>query len=156
MNSFSDRIRNIEARINRLKTLSLSSSSSLAVSYTTITMPFQIVATRITAQGEIMDCDSSKVAYVGISTADDAPALISLRLISPTSFGDRIIISARTIQNIGGHKYGYKFRIGGDDNDLQILRNGGTLPVVNYTFKIVATSSITYSITYEDFPIQHD
>lgn len=156
MSKFSEKIRNIEARMNRLKTLGLSSSSSLKISQTSITIPFQIIATRITPIGEIMDCNSSKVATIRISTADNAPALIAMRLIAPTSFGNRIILTYKTLGNIGSSKYGYRIYIAGDDSDLQALRNGQTLPIINYTFKILATSNITCSINYEDFPITHD
>lgn len=152
MNNFSSRIRDIEARMNRAKTLSLASSSSLKISQTEITIPFQIVATRVVS-GEVLDCDSSKVAYVAISTANNAPALIAMRLISPTSFGDRIIINSRTLENIGNAKYGYKIRISGDDSDLQALNNGQTLPWENYKFKILATSEISLSIRYIDYSL---
>lgn len=156
MNSFENKILGIKARINRFKTLGLSSSSSLAVAEKTITIPFQIIATRITGAGEVMDADSSKIAYVRINTNDNMPALVTLRLISPTSFGDRIIMTAKTLNDSGGARYCYRIAISGDTSDIAALNNGQTLPIINYTFKILTTSAISYSIHYVDTEVHYD
>lgn len=154
MSNFSSKIKDIERRINQLKTLGLSSSSSLNIAEYEITLHFQIVATRIGAGGEVFDAGSSQEALIRITTKDNRPALICLRYISPLQIGARTIYIDETLMNIGNYDYAYNCVIFGDEADKQALQNGQTLPVQNYKYKILATSEITsINITYRDVPI---
>ena len=155
MNSFSERIRAIEAKLNQLKTQGLSSSSSLEVAEYTITVNWQIIAIRIGSGGEIFEVGASKDAYVRVRTKDRQPALICMRYISPLNFGERSIGQWRSLHYIGNnYDYCFDLYMYGDENDRQAIEGGQTLPTETYTFKILSTSELTgIDILYEDHPI---
>lgn len=148
MNNFYSKIKNIEARINSAKTLGLSSSSSLSIVEKTFSVFLQIVPTRVVS-GEVLDCGSSQYFYIEISTENNMPALLGLRLLSPTSFTEELYVS-KYGADYNNFKYAYNILTFGSQRELDILNNGGTLPVVRYDFKIVSTSNITFTTRYEN------
>lgn len=150
MTNLYERIRNIEARLNRMKTQSAFSSSSLAVAEQNITLPFQIVGTDI-ASGVVYSASSSRQAFVCIDTAE--PAFVALRILSPTAFGDSVVFIRKTLHNIGSARYGYWCEILGGDSAIAALNNGQTLPLIDYEFKILCTSDFTVSINWVNTPI---
>lgn len=141
--------------MNRLKTLSLSSSSSLSVIEYTITVSWKIIATRIGAGGEIFDVGASQEAHIRIKTKNSQAALLCIRYISPLQFGERQIFNAKSLYKIGNdYDYCYDLYLYGDESDRQAIERGQILPYQNYTFKILSTSEITnINILYEDVPI---
>ena len=148
--NFYSRIKNIEARMNKLKTLGLSSSSSLSVDGTTFSVYLQIVPTRVdTITGEVLDCASSRFCSVKIKTKNNENALFGLRLISPTNFTEYLYVEKIGANN-STYKYGFDIDTGGSQVERDILTNGGTLPVVEYRFKVVSTSEITLDIAYRN------
>lgn len=152
MNNFASRIKNIEARMNNLKTIGLTSSSSLTVAEYTITVHFQIIATQIGAGGEIFDAGASQYAFINIQTKDSQNALICNWLTSPADVENRSIYDAQVV--IPGYKYSYQLYVNANDDDVYRLERGETLPVRYYSFKFISTSEITsINITYEDVPI---
>lgn len=155
MNRFSEKIRNIEAKINNLKTLGLSSSSSLEVAEYTFSVNWKIIATTIGAGGEIFDVGASQYAYIRIRTKNNQPAFICLRYLSPIPFGEREIFNGKTLEKLGNsYNYGYQLYVNGDESDRQAIERGQSLPFQQYTFKIVSTAEITnINIIYEDHPI---
>ena len=152
INTFSGRIRVIEAQLNKLKTLGTSSSSSLGTSTVDITIPFQIIATR-TVSGEVLECYSSKYANINLKTNDGSPALFSVEFISPLNFGNRRIITWDWISEETSYQYNHRICIEGNEEDLAALNRGQTLPVVNWKFRIKMTSLFSYYIKYEDYDI---
>lgn len=152
MNSFASRIKNIEARMNNLKTIGLTSSSSLRVAEYTITVHFQIIATWIGASGEIFGAGASQYAFVNIQTKDSQNAFICNWLTAPANLENRDVYDAQVV--IPGYKYSYQLHVKANDDDISRLERGETLPVRNYSFKFVSTSEIaSINITYEDVPI---
>lgn len=154
MNSFASKIKNIESRLNKLKTLGLSSSSSLAVRGYELSLNFQIVATRTGSGGEVFDTGASQRAYVRLRTKNNSSALTCIRYISPLNVGARILYSQPTLANIQDYNYEYIFYINGDEADRAAIQGGQTLPVQTYKYKILSTSEITgIDIRYEDATI---
>lgn len=150
-NKFSERIINIEAQLNKLKTLGIMSSSSLGVSSIDIVIPFQIIATRVVS-GEVLDCYSSKYANINLRTNDGSAALFSIEFISP-NLENRRMIQWDWISEESGYQYNHRILIEGNDADLAALNRGETLPTVNYTFRIKMTSLFSYYIKYTDVEI---
>ena len=148
-NNFSAKIKDIESRINQLKTHGLMSSSSLGAVEKDVTTSFQIVATA-SSGGTVTKCASSQTAYVRISTVDGKPALVCMYISSPTDFGKRTLNNYRTTENLGDYQYCYSIDLTGDENDLAALNRGETLPWTNYTFRFVATSNFNFDIYYEN------
>lgn len=155
MNSFGSKIKDIEARINRLRTLGVSSSSSLAIAEYTVKINWKIIAIRIGASGEIFEVGASQYAYVRIHTKNNQPALLNFQYISPLNFGERNIFNGKTLENLGSnYNYGILLYMYGDENDRRAIEQGQTLPTQTYTFKILSTSEITsIDIVYKDHPI---
>lgn len=147
---FSSKIKNIEARLNRLKTLGLSSSSSLSVASNDITIPFQIIGT-VYSGGHITSAESSKMAYVRIKT--NVPAFAAIELVSPLDFGDRIISTERTLENVEDYDYCYRIRIYGTSDDAQYLDEGGSFSPINYTFRFLTTAEAQFNVIMVDTPI---
>lgn len=147
--SFYQKIRGIEAQLNRLKTIGLSSSSSLAIKEIPFTLSFQITPdSEVYEPYEVLSCSSSYNCYVRFSTPDSEPALVGLRLLSPTSFGNRVIYTRKRIRSLTDSSLCYEIHVLGDSNDTARLNNHETLPVENYDFKLLTTSNATISLEY--------
>lgn len=155
-NSFASKIKGIEARLNRLKTIGLSSASSLSVGITGITIPFTIIGTYIDQFGVVQSAGSSKIAYVRVWTENHAPAFVVPELVSPLNFGDRIISTQRTLAYRSDADYCYEIKIYGEQADVDFLNNGGTFSPQDHVFKFLCTSVARYEIFYRDTPITHD
>lgn len=153
MISLADRIKNLQAKINQAKTLGLSSSSSLAVKETTFTLPLQIVGTYIDATGGVWLCGASKIAYVHITPKSGRPSLIGLRLLT-TGLGTKGFRIAKEYYE-GVAPYTYRIYLDGGTNELDSLNRGQTLPIQNYSFKLLTTDDIDYRIEYKDVEIYH-
>lgn len=147
MNSFSSRIKDIEARLIKLKTLGLSSASSLTIAKKNLTVRFQVVPQR-TVGGEVLDCGSSKVAYIIVTPINNPVALAVMYLRDLNSlYNDRYY---GTNYYYSGGSYIFRVVIYGSSDDLRRLNNGETLPVENYNFRIDCSSDFNYSVIYED------
>lgn len=148
-NNFADKIKNVEARLNYLKTLGLSSSSSLAVKEIDVSLHFQITPeTWTTSPYEVLTSSSSHNCYVKIGTASSAPALAGLRLVSPTTFGRRLIYTRKRIRSLNDDTLCFEIHVIGDENDTARLNNGEVLPHEYYDFKILTTANETVNIEY--------
>lgn len=142
-NGLAMRIREVEARMNQLKTLGLSSSSSLAMSENQYTFQLQIIGTQFDSDGNVTEAGASKKGILKIRTQDRQPALLGIRYISPLNFGDRGIRIFPTLEKTDDfYNYCYSFYIYGDQDDIDALNNGQTLPTVSYTVKLLSTSVI--------------
>lgn len=149
-NNFYSKIRNIEARMNKLKSIGLSSSSSITIKEVSCSVYLKIIPTRVDEiTGEVLDCGSSQFCSIKIRTKNNESALFGMRLVSPTTFTQYLYVN-----KIGGgdntYKYGFDIDVIGSQTELDILTNGGTLPVVEYKFKIIGTSDFSINITYRD------
>lgn len=146
-NQFGAKIKSLEAQLNKLKTVGLSSSSSLGVAVVDIPIQFQMMGTRI-VDGEILESGSSKIAHVHIQSYGNVPIILSSEVIMPDY--TREVTSTRLLSNLPGFKYMISFGVWGNDDDLAAIRRGETMPFLNYTFRIKGTEQFNYQITYED------
>lgn len=148
-NNFAQKIKSLEAQLNRLKTIGLSSSSSLAIKETPFTLSFQITPdVWFDEPYEVLSCSSSYNCYVRFTSTDSAPMLIGLRMVSPTEFGDRIIYTKKRIRSQNDSSLCYEIHVIGDSNDIARLNNHETLPVEQYQFKLLTTSEVTLQLEY--------
>ena len=146
MANFYEKIRSIEAQMNKLKTLGLTSSSSLSIIKKDITLPFQLVGTSGTP-GYYSWCSSSKLANVKIVPKSNKPAFATLYTKNPEIIADRAIFTTTTYDSTS---YVYRVNIVGSDADLARINSGQTLPSEDYEFEIFCTDDFTYSIVWED------
>lgn len=143
-NDYYSKIRGIEARMNRLKTLGLSSASSLSVASKTLTLPFQIVALR-TVAGEVLDCGSSREAYVRITPQGNQPCFAIIYLTDDHIHRNRRAFFRRVYKD---DEYIFRIYLSGTSDDLADLNRGVVLPSQDYHFKLYCTSNFNYSITW--------
>lgn len=142
MNLYS-RVKDIEARMNRLKTIGLSSSSSLTLTRKNIVLPVKIIPLR-TVSGEVLECGADRVAWVQITT--DKPAFVAMYITDTTPLhGSRPIGNN---QYFVDGKYTYRIEVYGSNDDLDSLNRGVVLPTEYYSFSFYCTSNFTYSITW--------
>lgn len=152
MADFYSKIRNIEAQLNKLKSVGLTSSSSLGVAYQDVTMPVQIIATDIVS-GVVYECGSSKRINIHLQPVNGQPEIVSNEIISPANLENRAVIKWRWLSNEAGYKYWLRIWIRGSHDDLDALNRGETIPPLNFVFRIKMTSQFSSKVVFEDVDI---
>lgn len=138
-NGFAERIRNIEARINRLKTLGMRGSSTFATTSHTVTIPMLIVSDGYWGT-------QSKYSARITAAIDDESALVCAYIKSPQNLSNRnYVLDRRTNANFE-HEFVFKV-VEGSEEDLAIIEGGGTIPPFDVVIEVVATSEFTLSYT---------
>lgn len=136
-NSFSMKIRDIESKLNKLKTLGMRGSSTFATTAKTVTIPMHIVSDGIGGSaGEYS-------ARITVNTDDEA-FLACAYVQSPQDFsGRRFVLDRRTNSS---YKCQFVFQIYvGSESDTAIINGGGTIPPFNVVIEVIATSDFTLS-----------
>lgn len=145
MQTFANRLKEIEREINELKTQGLRSSSSLAVTERTITVTIQIVGYTVNYTND--HCAGQSAALIKL-TPDDGKSMLSMACIASNAnelrgrgvMLEKVVINGET---------GYEFRIyAGSPTDLTTIQGGGTISPITFTIKIYATSEFTPTLTY--------
>lgn len=143
MNNFASRIKNIEARMNRLKTFGLSSSSSVKTTAKTITLPIKIVPYKINYEWD--NCGGQYSYRVRVNWVG-ANGLCSIYMKSPINLRNRRYGVYRLTNTSFNYEFGVNLMSGSKD-DLAIFNNGGSIPEYNIQLEIVATADFTISYT---------
>lgn len=138
-NGFAERIRNIEARINRLKTLGMRGSSTFATTSRTITIPMLIVSD---GYGGTQSKYSARIT----ATIDDESSLVCAYIKSPQNFSNRNFVLDRRTNEDFEHQFVFKI-VEGSETDAAIINGGGTIPQFDVVIEVVATSEFTLSYT---------
>lgn len=147
MNNIYSKIKGIEARLNSLKAIGLTSASSISIAKKDITVQMQIVPLRVVS-GEVLDCGSSKEVYIKITPLKNNVAFPVLYIKDTNSLYNERYIGVNLYYINGA--YTYRIIAHGSDDDLRRLNNGEVLPVENYNFNVSCTSDFNYSIEYKD------
>lgn len=143
MNSFAERIRSIEAKMNKLKTFGLSSSSSITTTSKTVTVPMQIVPYKINYE---WDACAGQYSYRIRVNWTNASGLCSLYIKSPANLQGRRYNISRLTNSAFHTEFGVELQSGSTE-DLEIFNNGGSIPAYNLTIEIVATADFTITYT---------
>lgn len=145
MQTFADRLKEIEREINELKTQGLRSSSSLALTERTINITMQIVGYSVSYLND--HCAGQYTALIKL-TPDDGKSMLTMACVASNSnelIGRRVALRKIPI----GGQIGYEFQIiAGSPTDLSIIQNGGSIPAMSFMLKIYATSEFTPTLTY--------
>ena len=142
-NSFSMKIKGIEARINRLKTLGMRGSSTFATISKTISIPMTIVS-------DGMGGSASEYSARITVNSNEENCLVCAFIQSPQNFlGRNFVLDRRTNSN-----YDHQFVLqiyNGSEADTAIINGGGTIPPFEVVVEVVATSNFTlsYELTKE-------
>lgn len=143
MNKFSSRIKDIEARMNRLKTFGLSSSSSLSMISKTVVIPMKIVPYKINYEWD--RCAGEYSYRITINWAN-RPGLCSAYIKAPKDLRNRRYAFDRLSNSNNMCEFGLEI-ISGSDDDLDIFNSGGSIAPFNITIEIVASANFTISYT---------
>lgn len=136
-NSFSMKIKGIEARINRLKTLGMRGSSTFATISKTVSIPMNIVSDGYGGSA------SEYSARITVDSEEDN-CLVCAYIQSPQNFSGRnFVIDRRTDSS---YKHQFVFQIyNGSETDTATINGGGSVPPFNVMIEVVATSNFTLS-----------
>jgi hypothetical protein len=143
MNSFAERIRSIEAKMNQLKTFGLSSSSSVTTTSKTVTVPMQIVPYKINYE---WDACAGQYSYRIRVNWTNASGLCSLYIKSPANLQGRSYNISRLTDSSFHTEFGVEINAG-STQDLDIFNGGGSVPQFNLVLEIVATANFTITYT---------
>lgn len=143
MSDFYSRIKAIEAQMNKLKTLGLSSSSSVSTKAETITIPFKLVPYKVNYEWD--NCAGQYSARVTV-TWTSALGLCSAYIKEPANLQNRRYALDRITDSSHDCQFGLTL-VSGSDDDLAIFNNGGDIPAFNVTLEIVATADFNLSYT---------
>lgn len=144
--SLSARIRNIEARMNQLKTAGLRSSASITTTVKTVTIPVQIVPYKINYEWD--NCASKYSARIHIDWTDNV-GLCSAYIKSPTNLENRRYQLDRLTNVDDDCEFGFDI-ISGSNEDLEAFNDGQTVPPFDVTISVVATADFTISYTLRE------
>lgn len=136
-NSFAERVKNIEARINQLKTAGLSSSSSVSTISKTIILSVKIVGSTYSTQSE----NSYRITVNWKNSA----GLCSAYIKSPTNLNNRRYVLERITDSSHKCQFGFSIFDGSNQDDATISA-GGSIPAFNVEIEVVATSD--FDLTY--------
>lgn len=144
MHSFSQKIIDLEARINRLKTLGMRGSSTFATTSKTITIPMEIVSDGMGGS------ESKYSARITVSPEEDN-CLVCAYIQSPQNFSGRNFVLDRRTDSSYEHQFVFQIKYG-SETDTAIINGGGTIPPFNVVIEVVATSNFTlsYVLTQEN------
>lgn len=143
MNSFAERIRSIEAKMNQLKTFGLSSSSSVSTTSKTVTVPMQIVPYKINYE---WDACAGQYSYRIRVNWTNASGLCSLYIKSPANLQGRSYNISRLTDSSFHTEFGVEINAG-STQDLDVFNSGGSVPQFNLVLEIVATANFTITYT---------
>lgn len=143
MNKFSSRIKDIEARMNRLKTFGLSSSSTVATTSKTLVLPIKIVPYKVNYEWD--NCAGQYSYRVRVNWSG-ANGLCSIYIKNPINLQARRYNITRLTDSAFHTEFGIEL-MDGSTQDLAIFNNGGSIPEYNITLEIVATANFTISYT---------
>lgn len=145
--NLSEKIRNLEARINRAKTAGLRSSSSITTVSKVLTIPMLIVPYAVNYQWD--HCAGKYSSRINIEWSD-VVGLCAAYIKSPIVLQGRRYNLCRLTDSSHGCQYGFEL-ISGSDADLEIFNNGGSIPEYPVEIEIVATAnfSLTYTLRQE-------
>ena len=144
MNSFSARIKNIEARMNQLKTFGLSSSSSVKTISKTVSITFTIVPYKVNYEWD--NCHSSQSARIYLNWNTQQQGLCSAYIKSPANLQNRRIVLDRLTTSNYASTFGLDV-LSGSGQDLAYFNNGGSPFQMAMTIEVVATADFSLSYT---------
>lgn len=146
-NSFAQRIRSIEAKMNRLKTFGLSSSSSIVTTSRSVTIPFTIVPYEVNYKWDNSGGEFS--ARITVNWIGDQ-GLCSAYIKSPANLQCRRIALDRLTNTSFGSDFGLNI-VWGSTEDLEHFNNGGGAISMTLEVEIIATAAfeLSYTLTRE-------
>lgn len=141
--SFSSRIRNIEARINQAKSAGLRSASSITTTTKSVIIPVQIVPYEVNYQWD--NTASKYSARIHVSWSNSV-GLCAAYIKSPANLANRRYCLDRITTSDKDCEFGFNV-ISGSNSDLDTYNQGGTIAPYNVEVVVVATSDFTLTYT---------